>query len=79
MADRVAKVVADVFGVPMDSVNDSRGPTDIEQWDSLGHITLVLALESEFQVRLSPDDATEMLSVASIKAVLAKCGVTNLA
>lgn len=77
MADRVAKVISDVFGVPLEAVSDGHGPNEIEQWDSLGHITLVLALESEFQIRISPDQAAEMFSVGSIKTVLSHCGVTT--
>lgn len=75
ITDRVRGVVSDVFGVELDSIGDGSSPDTIDAWDSLGHITLVLALESEFDVSLSPEDALDMLSVALIQRILAEKGL----
>jgi acyl carrier protein len=73
--ERIRGVVADVFGVKVDSLVDGSSPDTIPEWDSLGHINLVLALESEFDVSLGPEDALDMLSVGLIGRVLAEKGV----
>ena len=39
---------------------------DISGWDSLGHISFVLALEEEFGVRLRPAQLAKMASIRDI-------------
>jgi acyl carrier protein len=70
VADRIRGVVADVFGVPSASLTDASSPDTIDGWDSLGHVNLVLALESEFAVSISPEDAIAMVSIGRIQQVL---------
>jgi acyl carrier protein len=41
----------------------------------LNHLNIILAIESEFGVELSPEDAFNMGSVALIRAVLRGHGV----
>ena len=72
MEDRIFRVVFDVLGVPIEKVNDESSPDTIQAWDSLSHINLILALEAEFTISLSPDDVLEMLSVGLIRTILAE-------
>jgi acyl carrier protein len=67
-------VVADVLGVPVTSLTRESSPDTVLQWDSLSHLNLVLALESEFGVTLTDDDVMEMLSVSLIEAILTERG-----
>ena len=75
--ERISQVVAEVFGVPRGQVSDHSSPDLIPSWDSLSHINLILSLEAEFDVSLSPEDAMEMLSVRLIRMILAERGVTD--
>ena len=72
MEDRIFRVVSDVLGVPIEKVNDDSSPDTIQSWDSLSHINLILALEAEFTISLSPDDVLEMLSVSLIRTIIAE-------
>jgi acyl carrier protein len=67
---RLNRVVSDVLGVPMDSITDESSPDNIEKWDSLSHINLVMAIESEFDVALTPEDTMDILSVKLIRIIL---------
>ena len=67
---RLNRVVSDVLGVPMDSITDESSPDNIEKWDSLSHINLVIAIESEFDVALTPEDTMDILSVKLIRIIL---------
>lgn len=78
MPDRVARVIADVFGKSAESIADDDGPHSITEWDSMGHINLWMAIESEFGVSLSPDDATNMLTVSLVRDVLRERGIADL-
>ena len=67
---RINRIVSEVFGVPLDTIDIDGSPDSIPTWDSMSHIHLILALESEFGVELSPEDSMEMLSVRLIGIIL---------
>ena len=69
---KVKQVMADVFGVPAESITDNASVDTIEKWDSLNHMKLVLVLEAEFGVTLSGAQSVEILSYPLIKSVLAE-------
>lgn len=70
MEDKIHRVVSDVMGVPIEEINSESSPDNIPAWESLSHINLVLALEAEFEIKLSPEDVLEMLSVGLIQTIL---------
>lgn len=72
--DGLYRVVSDVFGVPVTEINEESSPDTIAEWVSLSHIELIVALEAEFSVSLTPEDAMEMLSVRLIRLILNERG-----
>lgn len=48
---------------------------DIEGWDSLMHVRLVLALQQNFKVELSADDIRSMVTIGEVERVLKEKGV----
>lgn len=48
----------------------------IPEWDSVGHMSLVAALEEEFKVELDIDDVIDLDSFSTGKQILQKYGVT---
>lgn len=75
--DRVRRIISEVFGISVDQINDESSPDTIESWDSEGHINLILSLEAEFGISLSPEDAMEMLSIRLVRLILAERGVPS--
>ena len=75
LEDKIHRIVSEVFGVSIEQINDDSSPDSISSWDSVSHIHLVLSLEAEFGVSLSPEDAMEMLSIGLIRMILADRGV----
>ena len=67
---RRALIVATVFGAPLEEISAQTSHEDLEEWDSLNLINLMIALESEFGVTLEVEDAAELLSIEKIVAVL---------
>jgi acyl carrier protein len=49
--------------------------TKVPEWDSLNHISLVVAIEGEFQCELTTDEVAEMQNVGDLIAVLQAKGV----
>jgi len=46
----------------------------LKQWDSVAHLQLVVAIEDEFGVRLSPADVIELKSYPAAVAILERLG-----
>ena len=67
---KLKEVISNVLGVPINEINDSSNSDSLDNWDSLSHINLVLAIEAEFDVALTPEDYMDMLSVKSITMIL---------
>ena len=74
-AASVEEVVARVFNLDASDVTEQSSKDTIEEWDSMGNMSLVTELEEEFKVSLAISDAMEMTSVQHIKRVLREYGV----
>ncbi len=67
---KLKEVISNVLGVSIDIINDNSSPDNIDKWDSLSHLNLVMAIEAEFDVELTPEDSMDMLSVKLIRMIL---------
>ncbi len=58
----------------MEKVSDDFSPDHCEEWDSLKHMNLIMAIEEEFNIQFGEGQIVEMLSVGliieSIKEVM---------
>ena len=59
---RLADVFRAVFELPDDADPASFRQVNAQAWDSLGHVSLVTALESEFEIEISAADSIEITS-----------------
>ena len=74
MLNRILKIVSQVMEVPLEQLNEETSPDTIENWDSLKHMNLILALEEEFGVVFSDEEIIELLSVEIIAETLKEKG-----
>lgn len=72
---KLKQLLADVFGEDPQSITDESSIDTIDQWTSLRHLNLVVALEERFNIQLNEEETLEIISVALIKAVLADHGI----
>ena len=70
MSDRIVGIIAQVFEVPADSLKPGSTPEDIETWDSIHHLNLVLAFEQEFGIQFEPEEIEQLLSVELIVSMV---------
>lgn len=71
------KLIAPILGISnITEIEDSFGPDEIEDWDSITHIELVTALEENFKIALAIVDVSRMYTIGDIKKVLKKYGIT---
>jgi acyl carrier protein len=67
MMQTIKQVVATTLNVPVESVQDDSSPATLPQWDSLAHLNLVMALESQFCVKFTLDEIIGLRDVATIR------------
>jgi acyl carrier protein len=60
--DRLRAVFVDALELPEGVDVENLKYRDIEQWDSLGHMTLVAAIEEEFGVELETEQVIDLSS-----------------
>ena len=68
--NEIKQVVAETFQIPVASIADDSSNQTIAQWDSLGHMNLIMALEKHFEVSFTLDEIVEMLDLPSIEHIL---------
>ncbi len=72
---KLKEVLSRIFNVSLATITEDASPDTIENWDSLRHMNLVLALEEEFDVEFTDDQVVEILSYKLIKIVLQEHGI----
>jgi acyl carrier protein len=68
----VREVMHLTFGISPEQVSRSTSRDDVPEWDSVGHLNLMLGLEDRFGLSLDVDDLTRLTSVAAILAYLSR-------
>ncbi len=63
---RLNIVFQDVFDDPGIQVRDDMTAEDIEDWDSVAHITLILSVEEAFGVRLNAAEIGKLSNVGAM-------------
>jgi acyl carrier protein len=70
MKDKLFRIISNVMNVPMELINEESSPDNVENWDSLKHLNLILAIEQEFGVIFSDEEIIEMMNVQLILEIL---------
>lgn len=68
--ERLNRVFREVFDDDTITVNDSTTASDIEDWDSLMHITLISAVEDEFDISFNMKDVVKMKNVGDMADII---------
>jgi acyl carrier protein len=70
--ERLNQVFQDVFDDDSIEIFDAMTAADLDEWDSLSHITLVLAVEKEFGLRLNAAQVGTLKNVGEMISLLAQ-------
>jgi acyl carrier protein len=66
----VQNIFREVFDNPTLVVAPNTGPADVEGWDSVGQVKLILAIEEQFGFRFSETDVTRMSTAGQFAAAI---------
>ena len=72
MEQKINDILIDVLKVQKEKTSEDLTMDDVNNWDSLTHMNLIVAIEDEFGIEMSGDDIAEMISFNSIKKTVAK-------
>lgn len=75
--DQVRNIASDIFGVPADKITAESSPETIDNWDSMQHLNLVLAVEQKFAVQLEPEDIEQMTTIGAVASLVEKLQSTT--
>lgn len=71
MADAVAELIAQSLKIPVSKVVDTLEYQEISEWDSMGHLDLILALEQRLGVSINDEMFPRLTTVRAIREFVA--------
>lgn len=72
METKIRNVMSSIFDVELDQINDTTTQGDLEHWDSMGHMNLVVALEEEFEIVFDEEEIIEMMNFKLICIIVSE-------
>ena len=73
--NRLTRVFRDVFDDHSIALTPTSTADDIEEWDSLNQIKIILACEKEFDIKLNARDINTLENVGAMLGLLQKLDV----
>jgi acyl carrier protein len=70
--ERLQVVFRDIFDDDSIVLREDMTAADVENWDSLNHIDLIVAIEREFKVKFTTAEVTMLKNVGQLAALVDK-------
>ena len=67
---QLQEIIATALEVSADAIGEQTTMEDLEEWDSLGHVHIMVALEQAFDLYMDVEDFAELNSVPDIMRFL---------
>jgi acyl carrier protein len=75
--EQVREIASDIFGIKAEKITAQSSPQTIDNWDSMQHLNLILAIEEKFAVHFEPEDIEEMNNIGAVAALVEKLQSAN--
>jgi acyl carrier protein len=72
--ERIQILLTEALQIPPDLVTPELAFGDLPQWDSLGHMEIMLRLEDQFNVEITGDTIAQLISIPEICRYLQENG-----
>lgn len=67
---KIKQVMSIVFEVPLEAINDDASIDSINNWDSIRHLNLILALEEEFGITIPDEEVGNLVNYKLIELIV---------
>lgn len=64
--ERVFKAISKALEVKQEMLSEDTAIGDFPNWDSLGHLIIISALEKEFDIKFDPEDMMEFEDIGDM-------------
>lgn len=68
--ERMQKVFRDILDLPNLNLGRSTSTSEVDQWDSISHINLIIALEKEFRIKFKTSEIVKLNNVGAIQDLI---------
>jgi acyl carrier protein len=73
--NKLTDVIRDFFDLPQLAVDPSTTAAQVEGWDSVAHVGLIVAVEKAFAVRFTTKEVKSLRTVGDLIALLDRRGI----
>jgi acyl carrier protein len=70
LLSEVRGIAADVFAVDAKTLSAGSSPEQVNAWDSVQHLNLVLAIEGKYGIQFEPEEMERMKNLGAIALLL---------
>jgi acyl carrier protein len=70
--EKLNQILSNNFKLSLEDTSKNYGMKDIDYWDSLSHMNLIVAIEDEFKIQLTGDEIAEMTTFDKIREIVQK-------
>ena len=67
---KIKEIMSAVFEIPVESILDDSSTDNLENWDSLRHLNLIIALEEEFGISIPDDEVGNLVNYKLIQITI---------
>ena len=64
--ERIKEIIADTLIIDIERITDDLAAGDIEEWDSVGNLTIISTIEEELEVDIPIEDLYELNNIKAI-------------
>ena len=65
-------LISETLGIPREQVTDSFAYGDVPEWDSMGHMELMMALEAKHNIQITAETISNLVSIPAIVKYLSE-------
>jgi len=72
MEAKIRELMAEIFEVKEGQISDDLEAKEVSWWDSIKHLSLITALEEDFEITLTMKEIQSMTSFNKIKDIVSR-------
>lgn len=70
--EKLNKILSQNLKISLEEVSKNLGMKDVNNWDSLSHMNIIVTIEDEFNIQLTGDEIAEMTTFDKIREIVQK-------
>jgi acyl carrier protein len=67
---KILQILSNVFEVEISTLDENSSIDNIENWDSIRHLNLILALEEEFKISIPDEEVGNLVNFKLIELII---------